>query len=65
MRIGIVPGDYESLIRELENVTKGDYDLQVEGAGIGEGSGAAVAEPAGGGKKGKSWGGGKKGKGRK
>lgn len=48
MEVSLVPGDYDPLLAELQNVTKGDFTFEVEGN-----FGAVVAEPEAPAKKGK------------
>ena len=33
MEVSLVPGDYDGLLTELQNVTKGEYQFDVEGGG--------------------------------
>merc|ERR1712130_181694 len=57
MEVSLVPGDYDQFLTELNNITKGEFQFDVEGSpGSGDPT-AAAAAPAG--KKGKK---GKKGK---
>ena len=63
MQIGVVPGDFDQFMKELNGVTKGDYTFDVDGM---HGQPGAEAEESGkGGKGGKGKGGGGKGKGKK
>lgn len=53
----MVPGNYEALMTKLNNLTKGEYDMKIDGGGVAE------AEPQA--KAGRGGRGGARGKGRK
>ena len=54
MEVSLVPGDYDQFLSELNNITKGEFQFEVEGAG----ALSTEEEPAG--KKGKKKAGGKR-----